>query len=106
MKKVEVKGVKVDKQTRCEHYHTEKDIIAIKFKCCNTYYPCHLCHEEVAGHESVIWKREERGQKAILCGVCKTELTINAYVNSGSKCPVCKSSFNEGCQTHYHLYFE
>ena len=90
MNKIEVRGLKVDKQTRCVHYHTEKDIIAIKYKCCNTYYPCHRCHEEVAGHEALIWKKEERGEKAILCGACGTELTIDAYVRSGSRCPACR----------------
>ncbi|WP_227937731.1 CHY zinc finger protein [Alkalihalobacillus deserti] len=106
MKAIQVKGIKVDEQTRCAHYHTDKDIIAIKYKCCNTYYPCHRCHEELADHEPIIWKKEEREEKAILCGACQTELTIHTYVSSGSRCPVCESSFNEGCKNHYHLYFE
>lgn len=45
-----VKGRTTDDQTRCIHYHSAVDIIAIKFKCCNTYYPCFYCHEEEAGH--------------------------------------------------------
>jgi uncharacterized CHY-type Zn-finger protein len=51
---VVVKGVEVDSKTRCRHYHSEKDIIAIKFKCCAVYYPCHFCHEETAGHEPLL----------------------------------------------------
>ncbi|MEI2340752.1 hypothetical protein V8V71_18610, partial [Priestia megaterium] len=39
-----VKGDTVDSETRCMHYRTDKDIIAIKFYCCNTYYPCYQCH--------------------------------------------------------------
>ena len=46
MKKQLIKGKPVDKQTRCEHYQSELDIIAIKFKCCNDYYPCFSCHAE------------------------------------------------------------
>ncbi len=103
---VEVKGVGVDSKTRCLHYHSERDIIAIKFKCCNTYYPCHLCHEEKVGHEPVRWSREEWDTKAVLCGVCRNELTILQYMNSQSVCPHCQSDFNPGCRNHYHLYFE
>ncbi|MBM7587063.1 putative CHY-type Zn-finger protein [Bacillus pakistanensis] len=103
---VVVKGVEVDSQTRCKHYHTERDIIAIKFKCCDTYYPCHLCHEECADHKALTWPKEEWNEKAILCGNCGEELTINEYMNSKSTCPNCSASFNPGCQLHYHLYFD
>jgi uncharacterized CHY-type Zn-finger protein len=103
---VAVKGVEVDSETRCKHYHTERDIIAIKFKCCDIYYPCHLCHEETAGHKAMTWSKEEWDEKAILCGECGKELTINEYMNSESICPNCYVSFNPGCQLHYHLYFE
>lgn len=101
-----IKGIEVDENTRCAHYATEKDIIAIKFKCCNTYYPCHKCHDEVADHPPVLWRKDERNTKAILCGKCKTELTIEEYMGCHSVCPICKASFNSGCQNHYHLYFE
>jgi uncharacterized CHY-type Zn-finger protein len=101
-----VLGVKVDHETRCSHYHTERDIIAIKFKCCDTYYPCHLCHEEVTGHLAVLWDPTERAEKAILCGRCGTELTIEGYMTSGSICPTCQGQFNPGCERHYHLYFK
>ena len=41
-----VYGSLIDTETRCRHYFTEEDIIAIKFKCCNKYYPCYKCHNE------------------------------------------------------------
>jgi uncharacterized CHY-type Zn-finger protein len=103
---VEVKGVGVDPQTRCAHYHSERDIIAIKFACCQTYYPCHLCHDACADHPAVPWPRSRRSEKAVLCGTCGTELTIEEYLTCGSLCPKCGSFFNPGCQRHYHLYFE
>ncbi len=103
---MEVKGIEVDDETRCAHYHTVRDIIALKFKCCDTYYPCHSCHEEVADHPPVRWGKEERDTKAVLCGSCGTELTIQQYMTCKSSCPQCKAQFNEGCQNHYHLYFE
>lgn len=37
-----VYGSLIDTETRCRHYFTEEDIIAIKFKCCNKYYPCYM----------------------------------------------------------------
>lgn len=96
----------IDQHTRCSHYHTERDIIAIKFKCCNTYYGCYLCHQEAVDHPPVVWTKQERGVKAILCGNCHTELTIQEYLDCHYKCPKCESLFNPRCENHYHLYFE
>lgn len=102
---IQIFGQTVDQQTRCKHYHTEKDIIAIKFRCCNKYYPCYKCHSECEDHEIELWKESEFDQLAIVCGVCKIEHTIQQYMNT-NKCINCKSSFNTGCKKHYHLYFE
>jgi uncharacterized CHY-type Zn-finger protein len=104
--KIEVKGNLMDNETRCIHYHSPLDIIAIKFKCCNEYYPCYQCHEEEAEHPVQLWKREEWDQNAILCGKCKTELTIRQYMDSENQCPICGTAFNPNCNKHYHLYFE
>jgi uncharacterized CHY-type Zn-finger protein len=101
-----VKGKTIDDQTRCEHYHSPLDIIAIKFKCCGTYYPCYECHEETSGHPTSVWKKTERSVNAVLCGVCKQELSIEQYFNSNNSCPYCHAAFNPGCSKHYHLYFE
>jgi uncharacterized CHY-type Zn-finger protein len=103
---IEVKGNIVDDQTRCVHWHSPLDVIAIKFKCCDEYYPCYQCHEETVNHKPQVWKKEEWDAKAILCGVCKKELTINEYFNSDNKCLYCGAAFNPNCSRHYHLYFE
>jgi len=100
-----VKGKVIDNQTRCSHYHTDLDIIAIKFKCCNIYYPCYTCHKESADHEAVTWPENEWDKKAILCGVCSHELTVKEYMASNNTCPLCQSSFNPNCKKHYDLYF-
>jgi uncharacterized CHY-type Zn-finger protein len=102
----EVKGRVIDLQTRCVHYYSEQDIVAIKFKCCSTYYPCHLCHEEVAGHPKETWHQNEFETKAILCGHCGNQLTISQYLNADSMCIFCNASFNPDCKNHWHLYFE
>lgn len=96
----------MDKQTRCKHYNQAMDIIAIKFKCCNQYYPCISCHEEHADHTAQVWPNDEWDTAAILCGACKKELTINDYMACGSTCTSCGASFNPGCSNHYHLYFD
>lgn len=103
---VTVKGQLMDAQTRCVHYHSPLDVIAIKMKCCNTYYPCISCHEEEAGHKAEVWPKIEFEEKAILCGVCQNEITINEYLQCGHQCPYCQAAFNPGCSNHHHLYFE
>jgi uncharacterized CHY-type Zn-finger protein len=103
---VEVRGVGLDPQTRCVHYHTAADVIAIKMKCCGLYYACKACHEALAEHEIEVWPRDQRMQKAVLCGSCRTELTINDYMASEHRCPACGAEFNPGCRKHYHFYFE
>jgi uncharacterized CHY-type Zn-finger protein len=100
-----IRGRTIDKYTRCVHYHSTLDIIAIKFKCCNEYYPCYECHKEAA-HESEVWKKNEFDTRAILCGICDHEMTINEYLNCSNHCPDCNSPFNPNCDKHYHLYFE
>jgi uncharacterized CHY-type Zn-finger protein len=102
----DVRGVNLDTQTRCAHYHSSLDIIAIRMKCCGIYYACKDCHDALAGHAMEVWPRQEWNQQAILCGACNSELTIAEYMASGYQCPVCKAAFNPGCRNHYHFYFE
>lgn len=101
-----VKGAAIDSETRCIHYHSKKDIIAIKFYCCQTYFPCYACHSSVADHETILWPKSQFSKKAILCGACKKELTILEYMDCQSVCPHCSAKFNPGCSLHAHLYFE
>lgn len=100
-----LKGLLIDDETRCEHYHSPTDIIAIKFKCCNTFYPCYKCHEVLENHIVERWKVSEFKEKAILCGSCKKTLSIQEYMQT-EHCPNCGSLFNPKCYNHYHLYFE
>ena len=55
---LKVYGSLVDNETRCIHYHTFLDIIAIKFKCCEKYYPCYQCHNEHESHNIQRWSAE------------------------------------------------
>ena len=102
----EVKGTNVEAQTRCAHYRSELDIIAIKFRCCGNWFPCFECHAENTNHSPEVWKADEFETKAILCGNCGRQLTISEYFECDSVCPQCRAAFNPKCANHYHLYFE
>ena len=102
----EIHGVGVDEQTRCAHWHSDVDIIAIRFKCCGEWYPCYGCHQAVADHVSSVWPRNEFGEEAVLCGNCGHRLAIDEYLNCDSRCTKCDARFNPGCANHYDLYFE
>ncbi len=101
-----VLGLKVDPQTRCQHWQSPLDVIAIKMHCCGAYYACKDCHEALADHPITVWPRDQWETKAVLCGVCKTELTIADYLASGYECPACRAPFNPGCRKHYEFYFK
>jgi uncharacterized CHY-type Zn-finger protein len=102
----EVKGMDVDPQTRCRHYRSPIDIIAIKFKCCGGWFPCFECHAALSDHQAAVWPLDEYDQRAILCGNCRYQLTVSEYLDCRSVCPKCLAQFNPGCANHYHLYFE
>lgn len=103
---VEVGGINVDFETRCAHYHSKVDIIAIKFKCCERWFSCFECHAEMTKHAPQVWNFDEYATPAVLCGACGQQLTITDYLESASICPQCRRTFNPGCARHYHLYFE
>jgi uncharacterized CHY-type Zn-finger protein len=104
-KRLDVRGVELDAETRCRHYRGPTDIVAIKMKCCGVYYACKDCHEALAGHPIEVWPESEWEQKAILCGACGVEMSIHQYMERESRCPRCGERFNPGCRKHYHFYF-
>jgi uncharacterized CHY-type Zn-finger protein len=101
-----VQGVALDAETRCAHYHSAVDIIAIKMRCCGTYHACRECHDELADHPSEVWPKAEWDRPAVLCGACGVEMSVRDYLGCENRCPACQSLFNPGCKTHHHLYFE
>lgn len=101
-----VYGKTLDDETRCAHYGGPADIIAIRFKCCDRWYPCHECHAAESDHQARNWPTAEFDERAILCGFCGQQLTVNEYLSCDSTCPGCGSKFNPGCAKHLHLYFE
>jgi len=103
---VPLRGVDVDGETRCAHWDEQVDVIALRFACCEAYYPCFACHEVATEHEPVQWPRNRFDEPAVLCGACRTTLTAAAYLSSGDACPNCGAAFNPGCREHRHLYVE
>ena len=101
-----VKGKVIDEQGRCEHWNSELDIISIKFYCCSTYYPCYSCHDESANHYAKGWPKDKFDEKAVMCGACNHEMSINGYMNSRDECPACKAPFNPNCRYHWAKYFD
>jgi len=101
-----VRGLALDDETRCAHWRSPLDIVAIKMRCCGTYYACKDCHEALAGHRIEVWPRAEWAAPAVLCGACGAEHSIETYMHSGDRCPACGAGFNPGCRNHYRFYFE
>jgi uncharacterized CHY-type Zn-finger protein len=102
----EVRGLGLDAETRCAHWRSPLDVIAIKMRCCGVYYACKDCHDALADHPVQVWARGEWDEEAVLCGVCGMALTVRQYLDCGDVCPSCGAAFNPGCRLHYHLYFE
>jgi uncharacterized CHY-type Zn-finger protein len=101
-----VHGVGVDGATRCRHYGGERDVVAVRFRCCDRYHPCHACHDALAAHAPSVWPRSAFDRPAVLCGLCGAELTVHEYLRAEPVCPACGAAFNPGCRRHHHRYFD
>jgi uncharacterized CHY-type Zn-finger protein len=101
-----VHGEQVDAQTRCVHWHSPLDVVAIRMACCGVYYACMDCHAALADHLPRRWEQEAWNSSAVLCGVCGSEMTVRQYLGCSGGCPACGARFNPGCHQHHHLYFE
>ncbi len=102
---VSLRGIAVDPDTRCAHYDGPQDVIAIRFVCCDVYYPCFKCHRAAANHASDRWPREHRHEPVVLCGDCDETMTAAAYRSADHTCPHCQTGFNPGCAAHWDRYF-
>lgn len=100
-----VHGLELDSETRCRHWRSKRDIVAIRMKCCGLYYACKDCHEALAGHPIETWPEAEWGTQAVLCGACGREMSIRDYLGGNDACPNCGARFNPACRHHRHFYF-
>ncbi|QLH76696.1 hypothetical protein HZS55_04980 [Halosimplex rubrum] len=102
---VPLRGVDVDPETRCVHYDDAVDVVALRFPCCDRYYPCFRCHDAVTDHDPERVPRAAFGEPGVLCGVCGTALSVREYLDCDDTCPECGASFNPGCRRHRDRYF-
>ena len=99
-------GLLVDNQSRCQHYHTELDIVALKCFDCLKYYACYQCHDRLGGtHSFRAYPCHLKQDKVLICGVYQHEMVIDEY-QEAIVCPNCHSAFNLACSKHYDIYFE
>jgi len=133
---VSLRGVAVDSETRCAHWDDLVDVVALRFGCCEAYYPCDACHDAAADHAAEPWPRDRFDEPAVLCGACGARLSAREYLagdreaqraagsqtqsddseaqrTSSSRakpdddaCPRCDAAFNPGCRKHRDRYFE
>lgn len=102
---VKVYGHLLDGETRCIHYHSELDIVALKCFACKRYYACYQCHNADEEHVYLAYPISLSKDVVVLCGHCQSELTISQYQLS-SACPLCNHNFNPGCKAHAAIYFQ
>lgn len=103
---MQVYGDILDEETRCQHYHSEKDIVALKCFACQKYYPCFLCHDRYEDHVFLAYPVSRSEDRVVLCGHCRTEQTISQYLGCEDACPICAHPFNPGCKNHRSIYFQ
>ena len=103
---VPLRGVAVGPETRCKHWDSDLDIVALRFGCCEVFSPCHACHAETADHDPEPWPRARFDDPAVLCGACGATLSARMYLDSSDACPACGAAFNPGCRRHRNRYFE
>lgn len=100
-----VLGLTVDAQARCAHWHSPLDIVALRLPCCGDWYACRECHDALAGHPGTPWPAHRLSEVAARCGACGHEMSGEAYLACGHRCPACAAPFNPGCERHRDLYF-
>jgi len=103
---VPLRGVGVDAETRCAHYDTVRDVVALRFPCCDAYFPCFRCHDAVTDHDSERVPRGAFDEPAVICGLCGTTFSVRTYLDCEDTCPDCDGSFNPGCRRHHDRYFD
>ena len=101
----QINGLLVDDQSRCQHYHSTLDIVALKCFECQKYYACYQCHDSLEEHSFRAYPCQLKQDKVLICGVCRHEMTIEEYQEAVA-CPNCHSVFNPACSKHYDIYFE
>lgn len=96
-----IRGVEVDEQGRCAHWHTERDVVANLCEACGQFWACHECHDALADHP--FGRVDPAASDTVLCGVCGH---LSSYVDYSAShvCAGCGHAFNPRCALHRGLY--
>ncbi|UUE18379.1 hypothetical protein LQZ13_02845 [Leuconostoc mesenteroides] len=99
-----IKGINLDQQVRCKHWHTDVDVVANRCAKCRKYYACYLCHDALNTHPFVPVSLDTE-ETAVCCGVCLHQMTPAQYLHAHYQCPKCHHLFNAQCALHKNTYF-
>ncbi|WP_438835700.1 CHY zinc finger protein [Streptococcus pluranimalium] len=59
------KGIVIDDNSRCQHYHSSQNIVALKYADCHSYYACYKCHGAMESHSFKATSADE--VKPVIC---------------------------------------
>lgn len=71
----------------CKHYG--KSYRWFRFSCCQSLYPCDICHDEQSGHKSLIANK-------MVCGFCSKEQSVKKECECGKNTVKKNTQFWEG----------
>lgn len=80
-------GTELPNRGACKHY--KKSLRWFRFSCCNSLYPCDVCHDEDNGHTSEEAKR-------MVCGLCSKEQSVKKECECGMSLKKTHTQFWEG----------
>ncbi|ELA41452.1 uncharacterized protein VICG_01557 [Vittaforma corneae ATCC 50505] len=87
-KDVKIKeGEELPGKGACKHY--KKSYRWFRFSCCNSLYPCDVCHDEQSGHKAEMAFR-------MVCGLCSKEQSVKQECDCGMNLKRKHAQFWEG----------
>ena len=78
-----IEGLELTKHggSRCAHWHSELDVLALQAPCCGKFYACASCHDACEDHALEPWPADTPvSQPALMCGVCRHRYSIETYI--------------------------
>ncbi|AFT80992.1 hypothetical protein FE407_00210 [Leuconostoc carnosum] len=99
-----IKGIGLDDEGRCRHWHSFHDVVANRCAQCDEFYACYQCHDAMVTHHFCPMPLTDE-RVAVLCGACHFGMTGQMYLKANYYCPKCHHPFNNQCARHIEIYF-
>lgn len=80
-------GEELPNKGTCKHY--KKSYRWFRFRCCNSLYPCDVCHDEQCSHAADVALR-------MVCGLCSKEQSVKQECDCGMSLKTKQTGFWEG----------